>query len=984
MTYRIEISPKKQHLHKMDDFEYTKKKVIYLTHPELTQDIVSQITKNILSNNLTENFELEATETTSQYFVDKKFKFGVTDNTANAIKESIHYFFPKKNLEVTTGELFLFNDKNPKIKTHLLGNHLLHNFTEGSIDSPYYTDRFKSVDLGKVEYKFKKAKILNFTKSIEELEEWNIKNCWALNRNELQTIKDYFMKGIVSKQRNEKGISADPTDVEIEIIAQTWSEHCKHKIFQAKIDYSEPADLQQKKIGNQKIENLFKEKIVKASTDTIEKHKIPWAISLFKDNAGIVRFDDKIDLCAKVETHNSPSALDPYGGALTGILGVNRDILGCGMGALPIANTNVFCVGSMENMHKVYLPSNLLSPKTILNGVHKGVKDGGNKSGIPTVNGAITFDDDYMGKPLVYCGTIGVLPQTVNGKPSAEKPYKKGDLIYMIGGRVGMDGIHGATFSSLELDENSPSSAVQIGDPLTQKRVTDFLMHAQREGLYSGITDNGAGGLSSSVGEMAEETNGATLDLAKVPLKYPGLSPFQIMVSESQERMTLAVPTINKDKFETLSRQYNIESTAIGKFTDTGYLDIYYGKEIVAYLNLEFLHNGCPQLELKAEYQPETQRTYWHGEDFRVEVTDDHRETLITMLSRPNIRSKDHYVRQYDQEVRASTIIKPFNGRTQKSPSDSGLVWLKNYGGNEKAAVAISCGINPKLSYYDTYEMTLQSVDEAVRNLITLGADPKKISLLDNFCWADPVETANNPEGPHRLAQLVRSAQALYDACTTYGAPLISGKDSMKNNFSDPSGVKIAVPPTLLVTAMGYVPDIDKSTTTAFKNPDDKIYFLSPYTFEENFSYTTISEFTQYYKTEAKVPICDLDKNFDLYKNIYQAHQSKLFNSCHDVSEGGIVTSVLESCFGNHLGAILENNVPDRMINACFYNEMAGSFIVSVSPDKENELLKAFPTAKQLGIVTSGTRLKFFNQDKEYFDLSLLELENYWRNDNEF
>jgi phosphoribosylformylglycinamidine synthase subunit PurSL len=355
--------------------------------------------------------------------------------------------------------------------------------------------------------------------SESELAELSKKQHWALSAEEMRVIQDHFRQ-----------LGRAPTDVEMEILAQTWSEHCKHKIFRAHIDYQDLQDPTQ----NQKIKGLFKT-FIQTPTENLKKKK-DWLVSVFSDNAGIVRFHDDVDVCIKVETHNSPSALDPYGGALTGILGVNRDILGTGLGAKPIANSNVLCFGNPHQLEAV--PKGLFHPREVMKGVHHGIQDGGNKSGIPTVNGAMIFDESFSGKPLVYCGTVGVMPRLVTGRPSHIKGQKPKDRIVVVGGSVGLDGIHGATSSSLGLDASTPVGMVQIGDPLTQKRVLDFILKARDLGLYSSITDNGAGGISSSIGEMAAETGGAKIDLARVPLKYPNLQPWQIMVSESQERMT--------------------------------------------------------------------------------------------------------------------------------------------------------------------------------------------------------------------------------------------------------------------------------------------------------------------------------------------------------------------------------------------------------------------------------------------------------------
>ena len=457
----------------------------------------------------------------------------------------------------------------------------------------------------------------------------------------------------------------------------------------------------------------------------------------------------------KAETHNSPSALDPFGGAMTGIVGVNRDILGTGLGARPIANTDVFCFGPPDYTGNI--PKGLFHPSRVFRGVHAGVRAGGNESGIPTVNGAIIFDERYLGKPLVYCGTVGIMPRLLpDGRESHDKTPTPGDIVYMVGGRVGFDGIHGATFSSLELTEDSPSSAVQIGDPITQKKMLDMIIEARDEGLIQVITDNGAGGLSSSVGEMAELTGGADLDLSVVPLKQAGLSPWEILVSESQERMTVGVKPEDCESFEALADLHEVEATAVGKFTDSGAFTVRMGTDVVAHLPISFLHDGCPQLELDSEWTPPT-----HAEVLLPEVSQ-MGEALSRLIARPNIASKEWWVRSYDHEVIAQSVIKPFCGVNHDAPGDAAVI--APIQGQTQGAV-ISNGIIPRYSDIDAYAMTAASIDEALRNAVCVGVDLDLIAGLDNFCWPDPVESETPPDGRYKLAQLVRAHRALDDVC---------------------------------------------------------------------------------------------------------------------------------------------------------------------------------------------------------------------------
>jgi phosphoribosylformylglycinamidine synthase len=482
--------------------------------------------------------------------------------------------------------------------------------------------------------------------SDEELTAFSRANTLALSLEEMKTIVRHFADPAVAAQRASEGLPADPTDAEIEVLAQTWSEHCKHKIFNALIDYEDRTSGRRKQI-----DSLFATCIAGSTADIrASKGENDFCLSVFKDNAGVIRFDEAHSVCIKVETHNSPSALDPYGGALTGIVGVNRDPMGTGMGANLVCNTDVFCFASPYFQGE--LPPRLLHPRRVLEGVREGVEHGGNKSGIPTVNGSLVFHEQYLGKPLVYCGTVGILPALVKGRPSHEKSARPGDAIVMTGGRIGKDGIHGATFSSEELHEGSPATAVQIGDPITQRKMYDFLMRARDLGLYNAITDNGAGGLSSSVGETAGLSGGSEMDLALAPLKYDGLAPWEILLSEAQERMTLAVPPETLDAFLALAREMDVEATVLGTFTDSGFFKVTYAGKPVAFLDMGFMHEGVPQMRLSAVWDPPADE-----DPYAPFFVADQGGLLRKMLGRLNVCSKEYVVRQYDHEHHMEKVI---------------------------------------------------------------------------------------------------------------------------------------------------------------------------------------------------------------------------------------------------------------------------------------------------------------------------------------
>ena len=737
----------------------------------------------------------------------------------------------------------------------------------------------------------------------------------VLNLEEMHILRDHITRPDIVAEREKHGLSARYTDVELEALAQTWSEHCKHKIFNARIRYVDEN-------GNEEEVNSLFDSCIRKSTAEIRERlgDNDWCRSVFKDNAGVIAFNEHYDVAFKVETHNSPSALDPYGGALTGIVGVNRDPFGTGMGAKLSFNTDVFCFGPPD--YEGDIPEGLLHPKRIFEGVREGVEHGGNQSGIPTVNGSILFDERYLGKPLVFCGTGGIIPKEVCGHPGHEKKARPGDAIVMCGGRIGKDGIHGATFSSEELHEGSPATAVQIGDPITQKKMTDFLLRARDLCLYNSITDNGAGGLSSSVGEMAEESGGFELHLDRAPLKYAGLQPWEILVSEAQERMTVAVPQDRLDEFMALSRRMDVESTVLGTFTDSGIYHCLYNGKTVAYLDMDFIHNGVPQLRLEARWEPPA-----HDEPEFTEPSDLGRELKI-LLGRHNICSKEYVVRQYDHEVQGGSVVKPLTGAQDDGPSDAAVIRpdLESFQG-----LVVSHGICPRYSDIDTYHMVCCAVDEAVRNAVAVGGSLNIMAGLDNFCWCDPVQSEKTPDGHYKLAQLVRANRALYDICTCYGVPPISGKDSMKNDATI-GGVKISIPPTLLFSVVGRIEDVRRAVTMDAKASGDMVYVLGKTRPELGAS--------EYFADKGYVgnaiPKVDMEKARARYQALEKAIAAGLVRSCHDCSDGGLGVALAETAFAGDLGMVIDLDVvPSEGIDRLDYllfSETPSRFVVTVRP----------------------------------------------------
>ena len=769
----------------------------------------------------------------------------------------------------------------------------------------------------------------------------------ALSLAEMRAIRDHYRRPEVQARRSAAGLGPDPTDVELEAIAQTWSEHCHHKVFNGIIHYEE-----EEGGGRRTIRSLFDSYIKRVTAELAR----PWLLSVFSDNAGVIRFNDRLALVYKVETHNSPSALDPYGGAMTGIVGVNRDPFGTGMGAKLLANVWGYCLG--DPFLDGGLPKGLLHPRRIRDGVHRGVIEGGNQSGMPYLRGWELFESRFMGKPLVFCGTLGEMPLAVGPAGAAPvlshtKEVRPGDVVVMVGGRVGKDGIHGATFSSEELHADSPVQAVQIGDPITQKRMMDMLLEARDRLLYRAITDNGAGGLSSSVGEMARLAGGCELDLARVPLKYAGLAPWEILVSEAQERMTLAVPPENLEAYLALSARRRVESTPLGRFTTDGLFRVRHGERTVALLDMEFLHRGDPPYELKARFI----RKRFEEPEVRLR---DHGQALRAMLRRLNLCSREEKCRQYDHEVKGRTVIKPFVGERFDVPSDASIL-LAEHGGLE--GIVLAEGVNPFYSDIDTYWMAASVVDEAVRRVVAAGGDLDWLAGLDNFCWPNVVKESM-PERAHKLAQLVRANEGLYDFCRAYGLPLISGKDSMSNDstLTDPP---ISIPPTLLVSVVSRIADVRQAVTLDPKAAGDLLYILGR-TEEELGG----SELYRWYGEEERgkayignwVPHVDSGRALLLYRALGRAMRRGLVRSAHTPGIGGLAAALARLGLAGGFGLEADlRRLPGGAAGdvARLYAESNSRFLVTVAPAAAGgfeELFKGLPCAR-LGRVRPDDRL---------------------------
>lgn len=744
----------------------------------------------------------------------------------------------------------------------------------------------------------------------------------------LRAIQAYFEK-----------LGRPAKDIELETLAQTWSEHCKHTIFASPID-----DVK---------DGLYKHYIKRATKEIREaRGENDICVSVFSDNAGAIVFDENYLITDKVETHNSPSALDPFGGAITGIVGVNRDCVGFGQGAKPVINRYGYCFADPRKKPNYFRDAKctdaLLSPETIMKGVVAGVEAGGNCSGIPTPQGFAYFDDRFAGKPLVFVGTIGLIPREINNKPAHIKRANAGDKIVMAGGRVGADGIHGATFSSVALDEGSPATAVQIGDPITQKKMSDAIIKEIRDfGWYRSITDNGAGGLSSSVGEMAEQSGGFHLELEKVPLKYPGLSPWEIWISESQERMTLAVPEENTEKLIAFFAKRGVEATVIGTYTDSGRAHITWHGETIMDLDMDFLHDGVPETPLKT--------TFTRGGEKEPEYSEstDYAKDILDLIALPNICSKEFISSQYDHNVQGSAVLGPLQGkgRVYAETSITKPVLTSPKG------VVLSQGVFPRYSDIDTGAMAAAGLDMAVRNAVAAGVDLNQLALLDNFCWCSSDE-------PERLGQLKRAVEVIYDMAVKYNTPFISGKDSMFNDFKgyDENGnaVKISAPPTLLISSIGVIPNVLNSISLAPKASGDSVYLLGETKDELGAS--------EYYALKGllgnNVPETDAHQNLRLYKLYARASRDRLIASALAVGYGGLAAALAKKAIAGQTGLEIDLSSFDLRTDKILFSESTGRILVTVSPQNKKAFEKNFNGFEQchyIGSVSHSENLMIRN-----------------------
>jgi phosphoribosylformylglycinamidine synthase len=850
---------------------------LYFIEGQLSQEELRQLALKLLSDPVTQTvswdelpgsrIELEP----DSAILEVSLRPGVTDPVAAEIVRTAHEIGLDGVHRAATGQRFIITglDKSqiPFLANQLLANNVIQHWKIGSIE-PSFPEEIESS--GQVET----IAIRNL--SDDELLTLSKDRRAALDLAEMQAIRAYCQKE-----------NRDLTDVEFETIAQTWSEHCVHKTFKAKVTFDD----------GKVIDSIIKT-YLKSATDKINA---PWVISAFVDNAGIIDFDDEFEISFKAETHNHPSAIEPFGGANTGVGGVIRDILG--VSAKPIANTDVLCFGK-QNVSFDELPEGVLHPKRIMSGVVAGVQDYGNKIGIPTVNGAILFDEGYAANPLVFCGCVGIAPKGLHSKNP-----QVGDRVVVLGGRTGRDGLRGATFSSMTMDAQTgevAGASVQIGDPIVEKGLIDVITRARDLRLYNDITDCGAGGLSSAVGEMAS-TIGCDVELKKVKLKYPGLAPWEIWLSEAQERMVLAVAPENITALQELCDTFDTELTDIGEITGKHRLIVRYNGNPVVDMDNEFLHEGIPQQQLKAEIRKQRTENSKEISQLTPELISTH---LLSLLSHPNIASKSSVIRIYDHEIQGGTVVKPLTGVEADAPSDATV--LKPIGTKGMKGIVLSNGINPEYGKRDAYHMAFAAIDEAIRNAVAVGADPERIAILDNFCWGDP-------KRPETLGSLVEAARGCHDAALLFRAPFISGKDSLNNEYLGTDGQRHAIPPTLLISALGIMDDVTKAVTMDLKEADNAIYLVGDFApvFGGSHFDTTINE--------AIPHVSEITPQ--VYKKLHNAINAGLIRSAHDLSEGGLAVAAAEMCIGGRVGL----DINPHLATCDLFGETTGCLLVEVS-----------------------------------------------------
>ncbi|MBN1665656.1 MAG: phosphoribosylformylglycinamidine synthase subunit PurL [Anaerolineales bacterium] len=893
---------------------------LFFVEGDLDPDALHELTINLLCDPVTQTYEwhpIDADRVTTfepnASLLDVIYRPGVTDTVANELLDAGRRLGLKGLEAAATGTRYTFQPRLSEEKLHHIARNLLVNdtiqrYSLNAIQPEFSASTRDCLQVEQIELRFLSESDLLLLSQARRL---------ALNAEEMRAVQSYFME----QQRPAR-------DAELETIAQTWSEHCIHKTFRALIHI---------RSGNQQqtIDNLLKT-CFRAATEQINA---PWVRSAFVDNAGVIEFDQDFDLSFKVETHNHPSAIEPFGGANTGVGGVVRDILG--VSHRPVANTNALFFGPPD-LPLTDLPAGVLHPSRIRAGVVAGIEDYGNKLGLPTVNGLVFYHPGYTANPLVYCGCVGIGPRACHPRQASPE-----DRIIVLGGRTGRDGLRGATFSSLTMNAQTgqvAGASVQIGDPITEKGLLEVVTRARDAHLYTAITDCGAGGLSSAVGEMAAEL-GARVDLATVPLKYAGLAPWEIWLSEAQERMVMAVPVENLEALADICATYWVEWSDIGVLEDSGRLRVFHGDLPVVDLENSFLHT-CPKRELAAQIPVQLPPTQAPIAALSTRSTP--ADLLLGLLAHRNIASKEAIIRVYDHEVRGGTVVKPLVGPHHDGPSDAAVIKPRETSGWRGFVLANGC--NPLIGEQDAYAMAVSAVDEAVRNAVVVGADPERIAILDNFCWGDPLR-------PETLGDLVQAARGCYDAALHYHTPFISGKDSLNNEYTGPDGYRHAIPGTLLISSIAIHPDVRQAVTMDLKAPGNPVYLLGQWSPALAGSHAVatggLACFAQA-KCLSQAPQLPLQAPA-VYRAFHQAVMSGLVQSAHDLSEGGLGVAAAEMALAGRIGLRLDTAVLHEDPAVALFAETNGCLLVEVltgCADKFQGLFEGLPL-QRLGTTIS-------------------------------
>ena len=888
---------------------------VYLLDGQLDVEDVRRIADELLSNPVTEESVIGAAPALADALIEVHPQPGVMDPAAEAVELAVQSLLGHP-VTVRTGRRFdvggLAGDQIEFFAGRCLANPLIQDIHV----EPFHPQEFPAGHTRDMEVRTVPLRTLDD----DALQTLSREAHLFLSLDEMQAIRDAYLE-----------MGRDPREIELETLAQTWSEHCVHKTLKARIDYTGELPNAGTRPGHTvaadgtiHIDNLLKSTIA-AATHELMEDGIDWCLSVFVDNAGIIAFDDDHAVCFKVETHNHPSALEPYGGAATGIGGCIRDVMGTGLAAKPIAATDIFCTATLDGFVPDTdrpVPTGCLHPRRILSQVVAGVRDYGNRMGIPTVNGTVWFDDDYVGNPLVYCGCVGVMPRDrIEGDPHP------GDLIVVLGGRTGRDGIHGATFSSAELTDTHVdefSHAVQIGNAVTEKKTLDAILVARNDDgdcLFNSITDCGAGGFSSAVGEMGEVL-GAEVHLDAAPLKYAGLSPVEIWISEAQERMVLAVPKDNLERVQAICDEHDVECCVLGVFgTEDRELILNYGDVEVGRMPMSLLHEGLPDRVRVASWSPpEHEGVSPYSDPPAI------KDALPKLLAHPNIASKRCIIEQYDHEVQGRSVIRPQVGVHGTGPSDAAVLLPV---ADSNRGLGIACGLTTGLRD-DPYRMAIAALDECVRNLVCVGVDPTRIAVLDNFCWP-------GCDNEQLLGELVRAAEGCYDAAMAYRTPFISGKDSLNNQFTTDDGTTIRIPPTLLISGFGIIDDIHRCITMDAKKSDSDLILVggtSPVIggsiYADHFNAAG----------DRSLPECDLTVMPTTAARVAQAIAAGCVRSAHDCSEGGVLVAAAEMAFAGDCGLALDLcEVPGAHdANTAAFGESPGRYLLEVAPEHRDAL----------------------------------------------